>query len=72
MATHFSVLAWRIPWMEGGGGGGCRLWGCKQLDTTKQLTHTRTHTHTLGLVMSSPHPTLSLKKQSYFSKKTRE
>ena len=21
-------------------------WGCKQLDMTEQLTHTRTHTHT--------------------------
>ena len=36
MATHSSVLAWRIPWTEGPG----RLWGCKELDTTKQLTHT--------------------------------
>ena len=33
MATHSSVLAWRIP----GRGSlvGCRLWGCLELDTTE-------------------------------------
>ena len=33
MATHSSVLAWRIP----GTGSlvGCRLWGRTELDTTK-------------------------------------
>ena len=33
MATHSSVLAWRIP----GTGSlvGCRLWGCTELDTTE-------------------------------------
>ena len=32
MATHSSILAWRIPWTEKPG----RLWstGCKELDTT--------------------------------------
>ena len=25
---------------------GYSLWGCKELDETKQLTHTHTHTHT--------------------------
>ena len=25
---------------------GCSLWGCKESDTTEQLTHTHTHTHT--------------------------
>ena len=85
MATHSTVLAWRIPWTEKPGrlqsmgshrvghdcvtslsfysffwGGkwqftpvflpgeshgqrglvGCGLWGCKESDTTKQLTHT--------------------------------
>ena len=35
MATHSSILAWRIPWMEEPG----RLQskGCKELDTTEQL-----------------------------------
>ena len=33
MATHSSVLAWRIP----GTGSlvGCRLWGCTESDTTE-------------------------------------
>ena len=36
MATHSSILAWRIPWTEepGGGWGG----GHKELDTTEQLS----------------------------------
>ena len=33
MATHSSILAWRIPWTESG-----RSWGCKESDTTKLLT----------------------------------
>ena len=36
MATHFSILAWKIPWTE-------ELedyspWGSKELDMTEQLT----------------------------------
>ena len=30
MATHSSILAWRIPMDRG--------WGCKELDTTEQLS----------------------------------
>ena len=33
MATHSSVLAWRIPGT--GEPGGQRLWGCVDLDTTE-------------------------------------
>ena len=33
MATHSSVLAWRIPGT--GEPGGCRLWGCTESDTTE-------------------------------------
>ena len=36
MATHASILAWRIPWMEEPG----RLhspWGRKESDTTERL-----------------------------------
>ena len=33
MATHSSILAWRIPGM--GEPGGCRLWGCTELDMIK-------------------------------------
>ena len=37
MATHSSILAWRIPWTEEPSG--LRSIGCKELNTTKQLTH---------------------------------
>ena len=33
MATHSSVLAWRMPGT--GEPGGCRLWGRTELDTTE-------------------------------------
>ena len=36
MATHSSVLAWRIPGM--GEPGGCRLWGLTESDTTSQVS----------------------------------
>ena len=36
MATHSSILAWRIPWTEEPGGGP-RPWGFKELDMTEQL-----------------------------------
>ena len=35
MATHSSILAWRIPWMEELGG--LQSTGCKELDTTERL-----------------------------------
>ena len=36
MATHSSILAWRIPWTEELGG--LSPWGHKELDMTGQLT----------------------------------
>ena len=42
MATHSSILAWRIPWTEELGGL-YSPWGCKELDMIEQLTHTNTH-----------------------------
>ena len=45
LATHSSILAWKIPWTEEPG----RLqpMGYKESDMTEQLnTHTHTHTHT--------------------------
>ena len=36
MATHSSILAWRIPWTEEPGE--YSLWGCRELDTTDKLT----------------------------------
>ena len=36
LATHSSILAWRVPWTKEPEG----LWGHKELDMTKQLTNT--------------------------------
>ena len=44
MATHSSILAWRIPWEEERGR--LQSMGCKQPDTIERRTHTHTHTHT--------------------------
>ena len=46
MATHSSILAWRIPWTEEPVG--YSPWGCKESDTTKRLTFS------LSLVLSVP------------------
>ena len=43
MATHSSILAWKIPWAEESVG--YSPWGHKEPDTTEH-THTHTHTHT--------------------------
>ena len=37
MATHSSILAWKIPWKRSLVG--YTPWGCKELDTTERLTH---------------------------------
>ena len=47
MATHSSILAWRIPWTEEPGS--YSPWGGKELDMIERLTHTHTHTHTGNL-----------------------
>ena len=38
MATHSSILAWRIPWMEELGG--LQSTGCKEQDTLSNFTFT--------------------------------
>ena len=38
MATHSSILAWRIPWTEKPGG--ATVCGVAESDTTERLTHT--------------------------------
>ena len=43
MATHSSSLAWRISWTEEPGS--YSPWSRKELDTTKQLTHTHMRWH---------------------------
>ena len=37
MATHSSILAWRIPWTEKTGG--LNAWGCKESNTTETTMH---------------------------------
>ena len=37
MATHYSILAWRIP-MDRGSLVGYKLWGCKESDMTERLS----------------------------------
>ena len=41
MATHSSLLAWRIPWTEEREG--YSPWGQKELNTIDQLIHTHIH-----------------------------
>ena len=48
MATHCSVLAWRIPWTEEPGG--LQSIGHKELDTTEATDHA--HTTSFNLVNS--------------------
>ena len=45
MATHSSILAWRITWTEEPGG--LRPWGHKELDTTKVTSHIYNYIHRL-------------------------
>ena len=40
MVTHYSILAWTIPWTEKPGR---LLWGRKELDTTEQLALTHSN-----------------------------
>ena len=40
MATHSSILAWRIPWTEEPGG--LQSMGSQESDTTEELAHTYT------------------------------
>ena len=42
MATHFSVLAWEIPWTEEPGG--LQSMGSQKSDTTEQLGMQHAHT----------------------------
>ena len=37
MATHSSILAWRIPWTEGYSLEGYSPWGRKEWDMTEQI-----------------------------------
>ena len=43
MATHSSILAWRISWTEDPGG--YSPWGLKELDMTEATCHTCIEAH---------------------------
>ena len=43
MATHSSILAWRVPWTEETTVYG--LWGHEESDTTEAALHACTHIH---------------------------
>ena len=51
MASHSSILAWRISWMEEPGG--LSPWGHKESDMTEQLTHTHTSEDEIGTLVFS-------------------
>ena len=67
MATHSSILAWRIPWTEEPG---YSPRGCKESDTTERLhfedvevgsaLHPPTHVPTSFLLCCSPAPGIGL------------
>ena len=44
MTTHFSILAWRIPWTEPGGLQRAQSTGWQELDTTATTEHIPGHT----------------------------
>ena len=50
MATHSSILAWRIPWTEELGG--LQSTGHKELDTTEQLHFTSLQETNTGILTS--------------------
>ena len=55
MATHSSLLAWRIPWTEEPGG--YSPWGGKELDITEWLTHTHIRTNRKSKYISGNYKT---------------
>ena len=44
MATHSSILAWKITWTEEPGG--LQSMESQESSTTEHIAHTHTHTHT--------------------------
>ena len=57
MATHLSILAWKIQWTEEPGG--LQSMGRKESDVTE-------HAHTQGLYISSAHNLISIFLRVYF------
>ena len=49
MATHSSILAWRISWTEEPGG--LQSTGLQELDKTEQLSTHQLHLYTIFLIV---------------------
>ena len=49
MATHSSILAWKIPWTEELVG--YSLWGCKESDTCYQLNNNNNNSELNNMVL---------------------
>ena len=48
MATHYSIVAWRIPWTS--------PWGCEESDTTERLSlHSHAY-YTIGFIIDTNWP----------------
>ena len=60
MATHSSVLAWKIPWTEEPGG--VQSMGWQRVDTTQHSTHTHTHTKVRKHKVGNKHGACVLKR----------
>ena len=67
MATHSSILAWRIPWTEEPHGL-YSSWDCKESDTTERLTFSLFNGH-LSFSNLSPLSTLLLDVMLFKEKK---
>ena len=52
MATHFSILAGRIPWTEEPGG--LQSIGHVELDTTEETEHARTQVYQVSSYLYQP------------------
>ena len=61
MATHSSILAWRIPWAEEPGG--LQFTGLQEWDTTKQQQNNNNKGNQLTLRVASPKMTMCHKIQ---------
>ena len=53
MATHSSILAWKVPWTEEPGG--YSPWGCTELAMTERLTYPLNHDKTMYDLLPAPH-----------------
>ena len=50
MATHSSILAWEIPWIEDPGG--WHPWGCKESDATEHTPHRFPWVNLIGIMLT--------------------